>query len=155
MIKWIIEILKRIFMQPQTTDRTTEDTNVREKKVVTRTDTVVPLYSTVGSYKYYYVELQIPYQKAGVNDYARDTFYQFHFSAFVMHIRPINYMEVDTSTGNIKTMGNSAMFSSVYYGTDTIQVWYYIYTTQAVYALPIEAFDVLYSTSLSNNTIWT
>jgi len=155
MLKWIIELLKRIFMNNETTDRTTEDTNVDEKKVVSRLDTTVPLYNTVGSYKYYYIERQVPYQKAGTNDYARDTFYQFHFSAFIMYIRPINFMEVDTTSGNIKTIGNSAMFSSAYYGVDTIQMWYFIYTTQATFALPIQAFDVIYSSSLSNNTIWT
>lgn len=142
-------------MQPETTDRLTGDTNVSEKKIVSRIQTEVPLFSTVGSYKYYYVERQVPYQKADTNDYARDTFYQFNFSAFVNYVRPINFMEVDTSTGNIKTIGSSAMFSSVYYGTNTIQVSYFIYTTVAPFFFANQAFDVIYSTSLSANTIWT
>lgn len=142
-------------MQPETTDRLTEDTNVAQKKIVSRIQTEVPLFSTVGSYKYYYTELQIPYQSAGTNDYARDTFYQFNFSAFVNYVRPINFVEVDTSTNAVKTVGNSAMFSSPYYGRDTIQVWYFIYTTQAVFNFANQAFDLIYSSSISNNTIWT
>lgn len=154
MLKWIIELLKRIFMNPETTDRTTEDTNVNEKKVVSRVQEEVPFFSSGSGYYSYFATLQVPYQKAGTNDYCYDGFYQFHFSADVMYVRPCNYMEVDTSTGKLKTASITDVYQNIYLGLDVINSDISVYTSQQPFALPTQGFIVYYSTSISNNTIW-
>lgn len=114
MLKWIIELLKRIFMNPETTDKTTEDTNVQQKKVLVRGSINLGNPTITGSYYDLYNTSVITYQKAGNNNYTVDCYLNATIndaSSYVIY--PANHCLVYVTTGAIHTASKVIVTSSI------------------------------------------
>ena len=85
----------------ETTNRTTEDTNILNKKILSRDEIDMGTPSSSGGYYTYSVTRDIDYQKAGTNNYCLDGFLDYHFTAFVFYVRPINHMQINPTTGKV------------------------------------------------------
>ena len=86
---------------PQTTDRTTENTNVDEKKIITRA--IISTTKTSGVYwQEYDGQEYITYQKAGTNNYCLDGYFARKLTGSTQIIlTPLNNIALDPSNGKV------------------------------------------------------
>lgn len=90
-------------MQPETTDRITEDTNVDEKKVVVRDNMALTVTATSGGYYSVYGSSRQKYILTGNNSYNFDLFVNYTYvDANSYTIQPGNSMILDISTGAVQ-----------------------------------------------------
>lgn len=153
MLKWIIELLKRIFMNNETTDRTTEDTNVDEKKIVSRSTT--SLTKTTGAYFSSYDNTEYIYvQKADDNTYTLDGYFGKSYEVGdVVILRPFNYIAVSIDTGKILSEGLATMNSFFNVTRDIVSVTYRYQSTDGALT-DFNAYRLLYSTKITEDIIW-
>ena len=141
-------------MNPQTTNRTTEDTNILNKKILSRDGIDMGTPSSSGGYYTYSVTVDIPYQKAGTNNYCLDGFLDYRFTAFVFYVRPINHMQINPTTGKIIDEMIATMNSYVNPQGNFLEVTYRLFTTSQPYAINYTTYPIIYSTSVTEGSIW-
>lgn len=153
MLKWIIELLKRIFMQPESTDRTTEDTNVDEKKILSRA--VIDTTKTTGAYwKEYNGQENITYLQTGTNNYCIEGCFgrKLTGSAQIILI-PLNTIGLDPSTGKVVEEGLATENSFVNPEGNFVNIAYRYMTTSSVVE-DINAYRIAYATAVTQSSIW-
>lgn len=90
-------------MQPESTDRTTEDTNVDEKKVIVRDNMALTVTATSGGYYSVYGTDRQNYILTGNNSYNFDLFVNYSYTdASSYIIQPGSSMILDIFTGNVQ-----------------------------------------------------
>lgn len=153
MLKWIIELLKRIFMQPETTDKTTENTNVDEKKILSRA--TIATTETLGAYwKNYNATESVTYLKTGTNNYCIEGYFGSLYASYaVIDLTPLNHIEVNTATG---TMGVECLAteSSIVNPAGNFVYITYAYKTVGVAFTNMKAYRIIYATAVTQSSIW-
>lgn len=141
-------------MNPETTDRVTEDTNILNKKIASRDEIDMGTPTSSGGYYTYSVTVDIPYQKAGTNNYCLDGFLDYHFTAFVFYVRPINHMQINPTTGKVQDEMIATITSHASPAGTSIEVTYRLITTVLPFAINYTTYPILYSTSVTEGSIW-
>lgn len=151
MIKWIIELLKRIFMQPETTDRLTEDTNVNEKKILNR-KTLDTTVDTGDAYWTFYENFEdITYAKAGNNTYLLEGYYGKSYGGDAVILRPLNQIVVSIDTGKMLQEGYSAVQDSGA-GFVTLNMFLSIASPGVEYT-GTKIYRIIYTTKITEDTL--
>ena len=154
MIDFIIGILKRIFMNPETTNKVTEDTNINQKKIIARTETDLGIPTIVSGFNTYVATQDIDYQKSGTNNYTYDTFLDFHYTIDTFQVRPTNYCQLNTSTGKMTVEYSVTMQSFVNPNGNFVQLIYSLGTGEVPTSVNFKSFGLLYSTSVTEDLLW-
>lgn len=153
MLKWIIELLKRIFMQPESTDRTTEDTNVDEKKILSKA--TIDTTKTAGAYFYSHDgQENITYLKTGNNNYCIEGYFGKSYTVGdVVILRPLNHINVSIDTGKILEEGVATENSFVNPEGNFVNIAYRYMTTDSGLT-DIKAYRIAYATAVTKSSIW-
>lgn len=138
----------------ETTNRTTEDTNVAQKKIVSRIEDDMGTPTTVSGFNTYNVTHELGYQKSGTNNYAFDTFLDYHVTAFDFWVRPTNYCQLNPGTGKMTVEYIATMSSYVNPNGNFVQINYILGTGETPFAINFKSYGLIYSTSITEDSIW-
>lgn len=155
MLKWIIEILKRIFMNPETTDRTTENTNVDEKKVLSKDR--IATTETSGAYWLSFDATEtVKYQNTDANTYCIDGYYsQTNIAGDpTLEVYPLNTMILRLDTYNLFEQGLATMSSAVDPNGNHLYFTYRWQYQAAANTFRVYVNRVLYATKVTEAQIW-
>lgn len=100
-------------MKPESTNRTTENTNNQQKKVVSRGGINLGDADLVSSYYSYSDFADIKYQITDNNNYSFDAFLNAKISADGYLLYPANQCIVSVPTGTIHTAGQLYIYSGI------------------------------------------
>ena len=140
-------------MNPETTDRITEDTNVSEKKILSRA--TIDLTRTTGAYFYDHSGSEyITYLKTGNNNYCIEGYFGKSYTmGDVVILRPLNYMAVSIDTGKMLAEGLATENSFINPEGNFVNIAYRYLTTDSGLT-DMKAYRVAYSTAVTQSSIW-
>lgn len=93
-------------MQPETTDRLTEDTNVNNKRILNRKTNSTSLDAGDAYWDFYESSEDLNYAKAENNTYCLEGYFGNLYGSYAtITLLPLNHMEIDTSTGKMALEG--------------------------------------------------
>lgn len=140
-------------MNPETTDRTTEDTNVSEKKILSRA--TIDTTETLGAYwKSYEGQEYITYLKTGNNNYCIEGYFGNLFGSYAtIDLVPLNHIEVNSATGKMGIECLATENSFVNPEGNFVNIAYR-YMTVGTALANLKAYRVAYSTAVTQSSIW-
>lgn len=140
-------------MNPETTDKTTENTNVDEKKLLSRN--TIATTETIGAYwKSYDAQEYIPYLKTGSNNYCIEGYYAVDFTDYAqLDLVPLNSMTVHAVDGVMAEECLATENSFINPENNIINIAYRIRRTDAS-PTTLDAFRLAYSTAVTQSSIW-
>lgn len=142
-------------MNNETTDRTTEDTNIKQQKIIRRDEADPNTPTTEGIYSLYDFDFPIPFVEADAHNYCFSGYFTYNYGVDTFYVRPINHMQINPTTGVILTEAQGFTFSySAIPNVNSISASQTLLTTEVPISIDFKSYLVLYSTGVTEDSIW-
>jgi hypothetical protein len=153
-IDFIIGILKRIFMNPETTNKVTEDTNVKDKAILSKAQ--LSTVESTGAYWLSYSSTEsIKYQKADNNTYMVEGYFSQSFNGVpYLEVYPLNTMILRLDTYNMFSEGIATQQSFVDPSGNYLEIFFRWNYLGAAGVYQFFANRILYATRVTDEVIW-
>lgn len=137
----------------ETTDRTTEDTNVSEKKILSRA--TISTTETIGAYwKTYDGQENVTYLKTGTNNYCVEGYCAVDYTDYAqLDLVPLNSMTVHAVDAVMAEECLATETSIVNPAGNFVNIAYQIKRTDAS-PTTLDVFRLMYSTAVTQSSVW-
>lgn len=147
-MRWLINFIKRIM---ETTNRVFENTNTSEKKITDRGMTDLGTGTTSGAYEQYTATRQLNWRTIGSKPLI-DCWLNYNFaSSPTKYVFPGNTAIIDP-TGGVYSAGYYYLNSFVDPSGNFVEI-NSLFSTQDPFSIDWKMFDVVYSTTISEEEI--